>query len=48
MPIGTLKSKVHRLRERWRELLFEEVGRTLENPTPDEIKGELSELLGYV
>lgn len=48
MPIGTLKNKVFRLRERWRELLFEEVGRTLENPSPDEIKGELSELLGYV
>lgn len=48
IPVGTLKSKVFRLRERWRELLFEQVALTLDNPTPDEIKGELSELLGCV
>lgn len=48
IPIGTLKNKVFRLRERWRKLLFEQVALTLENPTPEEIKGELSELLGCV
>ncbi len=47
-PIGTLKNKVFRLRERWRKLLFEQVALTLENPTPEEIKGELAELLGCV
>jgi len=48
VPIGTLKNQVFRLRGRWRQLLFEQVGRTLENPTPEEIKAELSELLGCV
>jgi RNA polymerase sigma-70 factor (ECF subfamily) len=48
IPMGTLKNKVFRLRERWRGLLFEQVALTLDNPTPDEIKGELAELLGCV
>ncbi len=48
MPEGTLKNHVFRLRERWREILFELVGATLENPTPEEIKAELAELLGGV
>lgn len=48
VPVGTLKNRVFRMRERWRELLFDQVGRTLENPTPEEIKDELSELLGCV
>jgi RNA polymerase sigma-70 factor (ECF subfamily) len=48
VPIGTLKNHVFRLRERWRELLFEQVAATLDNPTPEEIKAELSELLGGV
>jgi RNA polymerase sigma-70 factor (ECF subfamily) len=47
-PVGTLKNQVFRLRKRWRELLFEQVAITLDNPTPDEIKGELTELLGCV
>jgi DNA-directed RNA polymerase specialized sigma24 family protein len=47
-PVGTLKNQVFRLRKRWRELLFEQVAMTLDNPTPDEIKGELTELLGCV
>jgi len=47
-PVGTLKNKVFRLRQRWRELLFDQVGRTLADPTPEEIKDELSELLGAV
>lgn len=48
IPIGTLKNKVFRLRERWRELLFEQVALTLDNPTTEEIKSELAELLGCV
>jgi RNA polymerase sigma-70 factor (ECF subfamily) len=48
IPVGTLKNQVFRLRERWRELLFEQVASTLDNPTPEEIRGELSELLACV
>lgn len=48
IPIGTLKNRVFRMRERWRELLFEEVGRTVQDPSPEVIKEELSELLGCV
>jgi RNA polymerase sigma-70 factor (ECF subfamily) len=44
-PVGTLKSQVFRLRQRWKELLFEQVAQTLVNPTPAEIKAELSALL---
>ena len=48
LPVGTLKNHVFRLRARWRELLFEQVAMTLDEPTPEEIKGELAELLGCV
>jgi RNA polymerase sigma-70 factor (ECF subfamily) len=48
VPVGTLKNRVFRLRQRWREILFAEVGRTLENPTEEEIKSELAELLGVL
>lgn len=48
MPVGTLKNHVFRLRTRWRELLFEQVAATLDEPTEGEIKAELSELLGAV
>jgi RNA polymerase sigma-70 factor (ECF subfamily) len=48
IPIGTLKSHVFRLRTRWRELLFEQVAATLDDPTETEIKAELAELLGVV
>ena len=47
-PVGTLKNQVFRLRKRWRELLFEQVALTLDEPTPDEIRGELKELLSCV
>ena len=47
-PVGTLKNQVFRLRKRWRELLFEQVSLTLDDPTPEEIKAELTELLGCV
>ena len=45
MAEGTLKSHVHRLRERWRDALFEKVAATLDRPTPREIQAELSVLL---
>lgn len=45
---STVKSHVFRLRQRWREILFHQVSLTLADPTSDEIKGELSELLGCV
>jgi len=48
MPLGTLKSHVARLRERWRTLLFEQVGLTLDDPSPDNIRDELAELMGSV
>jgi RNA polymerase sigma-70 factor (ECF subfamily) len=46
MPLGTLQNHVFRMRERWRELLFERVAETLHEPTPEQIRAELSELLG--
>jgi RNA polymerase sigma-70 factor (ECF subfamily) len=45
MPEGTLKSHVFRLRERWREILFEQVAMTLDEPDPETIRAELAELL---
>jgi RNA polymerase sigma-70 factor (ECF subfamily) len=48
IPVGTLKSHVHRMRERWKALLFETVGNTLDNPTEEEIREELRDLQGYV
>lgn len=48
MAMGTVKSHVFRLRQRWREILFEQVGATLADPTPEEIKAELAELLGCI
>lgn len=48
MPVGTLKSHVSRLRQRWREALFEQVAMTLDNPTSDNIKAELAELLEWL
>ncbi len=47
-PVGTLKTQVFRLRQRWRELLFAQVATTLDSPSEKEIKGELSELLTCV
>lgn len=48
VPVGTLKNHVFRMRERWRELLLEKVAETLEDPSPEEIRAELGELIGYV
>jgi hypothetical protein len=47
-PVGTLKNQVFRRRKRWRELRFEQVAMTLDDPTPEEIKGEPTELLSCV
>jgi RNA polymerase sigma-70 factor (ECF subfamily) len=44
----TCRTHVFRLRQRWREILFQQVSLTLDDPTSDEIKAELSELLGCV
>lgn len=46
MPAGTVRNSVFRLRQRWREILFEQVSLTLADPTSDEIKAELGELIG--
>lgn len=48
MPVSTVKSHVVRLRKRWREIIFDEVAMTLDEATPEEIKGELAELLSCV
>ncbi len=48
LPMGTLKNHAFRLRQRWRELIFEQVAMTLDEPTSEDIKGELSELLACV
>lgn len=48
MTEGAVKTQVFRLRQRWRELLFQQVSITLADPTSDEIKGELAELLECV
>jgi len=48
MPVGTVKSHVFRLRQRWREILFEQVSITLADPSAEEIKAELGELIGCV
>ncbi len=45
---STVKSHVFRLRQRWREILFQQVSVTLDDPTSDAIKGELVELLECV
>ena len=47
-PTGTVKSDVFHLRKRWREVIFDLVAVTIDNDSPEEIKAELSELLGCV
>lgn len=47
-PVATLKTRVFRLRQRWREILFEQVAATLDTPSEQEIKAELGELLTCV
>ena len=48
MNLNTLKSHIHRLRERWKDALMAQVAATLDEPTSDNIKAELSELIGCV
>ncbi len=48
IPVGTLKSHVSRLRDRWRALLFEQVSMTLDDPSPENIRAELAELMDCV
>jgi len=48
LPVGTLKNHVFRMRERWRKLLLDQVAATLEEPTEEEVRAELSELIGCV
>lgn len=45
VPVNTLKVHVHRLRQRWTEILREQVAQTLADPTEENIKDELRELL---
>ena len=45
---SAVKTNVFRLRQRWREILFQQVSLTLDDPTSDQIKDELSELIGCV
>ncbi len=45
---GSVRTQVFRLRQRWRDILFMQVSLTLDDPTPDEIRGELAELLEFV
>ena len=45
---SAVKTQVFRLRQRWREILFQQVSLTLDDPTSDQIKDELSELIGCV
>jgi RNA polymerase sigma-70 factor (ECF subfamily) len=48
LPLGTVKNHIFRVRTRFREMLFEQVALTLDDPTPEQIKDELQELLGCV
>lgn len=47
-PVGTLKNQVYRMRVRWQKLLLDEVAATLDEPTEEEVRAELSELIGCV
>ena len=46
VPEGTLKSEVHRLKRRYRDLLREEIGRTV--ATPSELDDELRHLMAIL
>jgi hypothetical protein len=46
MPVGTLKSHVHRFRHRYRELLCEEVAHTV--AAPAEVAEEVRHLIAVV
>ena len=46
--VSTIKSDVLRLRARWKDLIFEQLERTLPDASREEIKAEMGELIGYV
>ncbi|MEN3939892.1 sigma-70 family RNA polymerase sigma factor [Prosthecobacter sp. SYSU 5D2] len=48
LTVNNVKTQIFRLRQRWRELLFEQVSLTLDEPSSDEIKAELAELMQCV
>jgi RNA polymerase sigma-70 factor (ECF subfamily) len=48
LKLNTLKSQIHRLREEWRDLVKQQVAATLDEPTPENIKAELAELIACV
>jgi RNA polymerase sigma-70 factor (ECF subfamily) len=48
LKLNTVKSHIHRLREQWRDLVKQQVAATLDEPTPENIKAELAELIAFV
>jgi len=46
MTEGALKVAIHRFRRRYRELLYQEIGRTV--ATPDQVEQEIRDLLGVL
>ena len=46
-PEGTLKSDISRLRVKCQKLIRQKVAATLDDPTPENIRTELAELMGY-
>lgn len=46
-PVGTLKSDINRLKKRCAQLVEDEVAATLEEPTVENIRAELRELMSY-
>lgn len=48
LKLNTVKSHIHRLREQWRDLVKQQVAATLDEPTPENIKAELAELIACV
>ena len=45
--VNTLKSDVHRLRKTWKAIVEQQVAATLDDPTPANIRAELSELMAF-
>ena len=48
MKLNTVKSHIHRLRDQWRDLVKQQVAATLDEPTPENIRAELADLIAYV
>jgi DNA-directed RNA polymerase specialized sigma24 family protein len=45
--VNTLKSDIRRLKKRCADIVWEAVAATLENPTPENIRAEIQELMAY-